>query len=293
MNSKDNLEQEFQIRLLQKEDLPLCRQLVEFAGWNQTDADWLRALELEPEGCFVASWNGVDVATTTCCRFGRTGWIAMVLVNPEVRGNGIAGRLVSHSTDWLESRGVTTVCLDATAMGEGVYRKLGFDAIYEVVRYTGGLRKQELNDWPSFGGDSSSDLTMNTAFALDRQVFEVDRSDFLSKLQFPDPAKLRYRVGADGDVVAYAGFREGRNAVQIGPVVAQTDHDGRALLDAMASEFDQRTCFMDIPRTNSAAIEWAEQNGLVPQRAFVRMYRGFRPNHRRDWLWASSGPEKG
>lgn len=118
-------------------DLPLCRHLVQEAGWNQIDADWFRAMELDAEGCFVAEVDDVAVATTTGCCFGETGWIAMVLVDQKSRGQGIAEKLVSHTIRYLEGRGVQTVRLDATALGQGLYRKLGFEEEYALTRYAG------------------------------------------------------------------------------------------------------------------------------------------------------------
>lgn len=42
------------IRLMTTGDLRLGLKLTNQAGWNQIEADWLRFLQLEPGGCFVA-----------------------------------------------------------------------------------------------------------------------------------------------------------------------------------------------------------------------------------------------
>src|SRR4051794_33231462 len=46
------------IRHMTLADVPLGMRLKTAAGWNQVEADWLRMLALEPDGCFVAEWDG-------------------------------------------------------------------------------------------------------------------------------------------------------------------------------------------------------------------------------------------
>ena len=43
------------LRLMTGDDVPAGLALSRQAGWNQTEADWRRALALQPDGCFVAS----------------------------------------------------------------------------------------------------------------------------------------------------------------------------------------------------------------------------------------------
>jgi GNAT superfamily N-acetyltransferase len=118
-------------------DIPLGMRLKAQAGWNQVEADWLRFLHLQPDGCFVAQWNGQDVGTTTTCIFGSVGWIAMVLVDNDYRHRGIGTRLVEHALRFLDDRRVAAARLDATALGRPVYEKLGFVAQYELIRMEG------------------------------------------------------------------------------------------------------------------------------------------------------------
>ncbi len=71
-------------------DLQLGLRLTQQAGWNQTESDWLRCMNLEPEGCFVAEFDGYSGGTTATCVFDRVAWIAMVLVDKNARGKGVA-----------------------------------------------------------------------------------------------------------------------------------------------------------------------------------------------------------
>ncbi len=278
------------IRLLLKSDLPLCRRLVAEAGWNQVDADWLRALALEPQGCFVAEKDSLGVATTTCCHFGEVGWIAMVLVGTNVRGLGIAGKLVEHAVHYLESLGVKHIRLDATAMGQGLYRKLGFEEEYSVVRYAG---IPVSNAEAACVRVSPDDPLMHGITTLDQAVTGTDRQSFLAGLAAAGAAPYYCKVTATGAVEGYLGFREGRNAVQLGPAAALTNDSGRQLFEAAAADFRDRSCYIDIPAQNKVAIEWAESNHFTEQRSFIRMCRGEKITDHPERMWASSGPEKG
>ena len=51
------------LRLMTRGDLPFADSVRFLAGWNQTPADWERFLATEPDGCFLAEWNGAPAGT--------------------------------------------------------------------------------------------------------------------------------------------------------------------------------------------------------------------------------------
>src|SRR5256885_40999 len=98
-------------------------ELKQQAGWNQTEADWARLLALAPDGCFGYECDGVLASTTTAICYGHDlAWLGMVLTDTAFRKRGFAGRLVEHALTFLDTRGIACVKLDATNMGEPVYR---------------------------------------------------------------------------------------------------------------------------------------------------------------------------
>src|SRR5437899_5195592 len=103
------------LRLLTRADLPFADSVRALAGWNQTAADWERILATEPEGCFLAEWNGVPAGTATTTVYGPAlAWIGMVLVHPEFRRRGIGRALLEHCIAHLCKRGVRCLQPDAT-----------------------------------------------------------------------------------------------------------------------------------------------------------------------------------
>ena len=155
------------VRLLTSADIPQAMLLKQAAGWNQTEQDWLRVLELEPEGCFGIERDGRLVATTTTTCYGRElAWIGMVLTAPEFRGQGLASSLMRSALEFLDGRQIQWVKLDATSMGSGVYRKLGFEDECPVERW---LRSAAPAKASSLAEPGKWDA------ALDRRAFGADR----------------------------------------------------------------------------------------------------------------------
>jgi ribosomal protein S18 acetylase RimI-like enzyme len=269
------------------DDLDLAMSLKDQAGWNQTEADWRRFLDMEPDGCFVAEWDGRAVGTTVTCVLGSVAWIAMVLVDADWRGRGIGKTLMSHALDFLDKRGIPSVRLDATALGKPLYEKLGFVLEYELARYEGVpqgttssavVEKADPQDWPQL-------------FQWDREITSADRSKLLARLFSERPEEVRvFRSGKQ--VVGFLAGRPGTRAWQIGPCLAAHEA-GVMLLANAAHRHAGEPVFIDIPVQNEAAIATARELGLNVQRQLVRMCRGRPADERTDHIWASSGPELG
>src|SRR5919204_6233556 len=102
------------MRRMRRDDIAAADRLRALAGWNQTQEDWARLLDWEPDGCFVAEQDATIVGSATSTTFGRDlAWVGMMLVDPERRRQGIARCLLSRVLDWLESdRRVRSVALD-------------------------------------------------------------------------------------------------------------------------------------------------------------------------------------
>ena len=124
------------LRLMTRADLPFADSVRALAGWNQTFADWERFLAAEPDGCFVAEWNGAPAGTATTTVYGlELAWIGMVLVHPEYRRRGIGRALLERCVEHLRARGVRCLKLDATPLGKQVYDSLGFKDEWTMTRW--------------------------------------------------------------------------------------------------------------------------------------------------------------
>ena len=272
---------------MRTDDLRLGLRLSRQAGWNQIESDWLRFMNMEPEGCFVAELEGCSVGTTTTCIFENVAWIAMVLVDKDSRGQGVGKTLLKHSLDYLDGRKVKTVRLDATAAGRPIYEKLGFVPEYELVRFQGISRPGKTGPVlteavPELFGDM---------IEFDRRMTGTNRAKMLSLLFAELPENARIQTLHD-KIDGFVTMRPGANAVQIGPCIASMNA-GPALLSDALNRCAGKAVFVDMPTGNVHAIKIVESSGIKIQRRFTRMCRGERIKDNPKAIWAGSGPEKG
>jgi len=268
-------------------DLGLGSKLSRQAQWNQLEADWRRFLELGGEGCFVAELDGVAIGTTTTCIFNSVAWIAMVLVDITARRQGVGSALLRHALAFLDGRGVKTVRLDATAAGQQVYEKLGFEPEYPLTRYEGIAMQAGTR---CLTGEATAAL-LPALIELDRHMTGTDRTRLLTRLFEETPEAFRV-LHAAGKLEGFITMRPGANAIQIGPCIASAQA-GPILLAEALNRCAGQAVFVDVPCDHVRAVTTLDAGGLKPQRHFMRMYRGQRLLDQVEGLWASAGPETG
>lgn len=275
MNQSFNkTESDLTIRRLSEADIPAAMDLKELAGWNQSDRDWRRLLEAEPQGCFAACIGDRMVATTTAITYGRTlAWIGMVLVDREYRRLGIATALVRQALGYLRAREVRTVKLDATPAGRTVYARLGFVEETLIERWQGAApRESPTTD--DVVGEVIKEEDESRLLSLDVKAFGADRSRLLRSLVADSCVQPLTVVAPDAQLRGYALAREGTKACYIGPLVATDKSAAVSLLDRMLAQLGGREVFVDINTSFAGARQILAERGFVKQRDLVRMRTG-------------------
>lgn len=281
------------LRRLREADLGFAAELNALVGWNQTAADWRGYLQFEPEGCFVAEVGGRPAGTATTVAYGRRcGWIGMVLVHPDFRRHGLGTRLLRHSIEYLQGRGVGSIKLDATPMGRKVYVPLGFGDEYEISRYEGVA----IAPGGEAGGgpvEPFAAVPLAEVAAWDGDIFGAGREEVLRSMAARKPEwcfVVRDRRGVRG----YAIARQGRQAVQLGPWLAEDPATAELLLLAVWRRIAGQRVFVDVPHPNDAGRRLVEQLGCTVQRGFTRMFLGHNDHPGRpSAVFGTSGAEKG
>src|SRR5262249_2854849 len=157
----------------------------------------------------------VPVGTTTVCLFGSIAWIAMVLVEASMRRRGIGTALMRHVLAQLDEQDVSTIRLDATALGQPLYERLGFVVEYQLARYEGTLAPA-----PAVDGVATAIPAQWDALArLDQAVTGADRRALLFRLFAEQPDRVRLTHDGD-DLSGFMAARVGCRAVQLGPCIA-------------------------------------------------------------------------
>ena len=276
---------QLEIRLLFESDIPAAMKLKEAAGWNQTEADWLRLLRLEPNGCFAAIENDQLVGTTTTTTYGdELAWIGMVLVDPQYRRRGIATRLMETALAYLDAR-VAVVKLDATADGYRVYEKFGFKHESLVERWRGNVKARSIER-------EGATIEPEALLALDRSAFGADRSRLVKSL-IDDSRVAPVLVTDDsGSLSGYALARAGTRATYIGPVVTTNAAKVENLLDQSLDQLSG-SVYIDLNRECGVSSSVLAVRGFVKERDLIRMSLGSGSVKTSPLVIAIAGPEVG
>ena len=275
------------VRSMTAADLPFGLRLSEAAGWNQLADDWQRFLDLQPDGCFVAEYDGGAVGTTTTFIFGSVAWIAMVLVEESARGRGVGTALMRHALEFLDGRGIATVRLDARPMGQPLYERLGFSEQYRIAHYEGTLPHAS----EVAGLEPVSIEWREALMTLDEEFTRTDRRRLLLRLFVDHPQNVRF-VQVGNHVSGYLTSRPGKKTIRLGPCIVAAGAGPLLLADAW-NRHAGLLVSLDVPLPNRAATQWVESHGLTVQHTLTRMCRGVPVCESIESLWLSSGPEKG
>jgi GNAT superfamily N-acetyltransferase len=249
-----------------------CLELSRSANWNQNAADWQLMLAMG-RGWGITAPDGTLVASTLVLPYGgEFAWISMVLVLPEHRRHGHATRLLRAALAELQARGLQPV-LDATPAGRAVYQQEGFADTWGFARYAAGesSRAAPRKD-PGILVRPLADEDWQAVLQLDRPAFGASRDQLLRALaaRLPEAAMVAER---DGVIEGFLLGRDGRQARQLGPLVARSSGAARGLL-AEALARVTPPVYLDLVDREPGIAAWLESLGFRFQRPFTRMVHG-------------------
>jgi ribosomal protein S18 acetylase RimI-like enzyme len=246
---------------LGEEHLRGCLALSQAANWNQNEADWRLMLGIG-RGWGITLADGTLAASTLVLPFESFAWISMVLVLPAQRRKGYATRLLRTALGDLASQNLTPV-LDATPAGRAVYRLEGFRDTWTFKRYA--LEKGVRTLLPKKGPDPF--LPWKEILRLDREAFGASRERLLRDLA------RRLPQAAFAEANGFLLGREGRAALQLGPLVARDEETAIRLLSQGLQAVDVPV-YVDVVDHAPKLTAWLEDQGFAFQRPFIRMVHG-------------------
>jgi len=260
------------------------------AGWNQIVADWRlmlatgRGFGIRDEGGWIASALALPVG-------GAIWWISMVLVTRRRRGEGHGSRLLSRCMAEVDRCG-GAMGLDATEFGRPIYLPLGFRDLYALSRW----RIEDpvctvLAPPPGLGlrAATARDLARIADYDAAKSGFARARS--LGNLLCRAPALAHIAERDDGGLAGFVLGRDGYRATHVGPIVADDQAIGAALLSRSLSRAGGGV-IVDVPDHQQAIGGWLRAEGASASRRYMRMLHGAAPaieggNH----VFACAGPE--
>jgi GNAT superfamily N-acetyltransferase len=276
------------IRLMKYTDLSFLSKMVTIAGWNQIENDWKRYMDFGPNGCFIAESLGQPVGTATTVAYeNKIGWIGMVIVDPNARGQGMGTMLLKRCIDYL-SPIVKTIKLDATPMGEPVYTKLGFRKEYKINRMESVAKV-----FQNSGVPITQIRNLDKILDYDKKALKISREQILLKL-FKEYPEYFTSMEKDGHVSGYAMANAGRIQWHIGPVVANSAAQFNLLLSSLLAKLAGKKVYIDVPQCADNRFEILNKFGFKKNRYYTRMYLGENRTHEDlDKIFATARAEKG
>ena len=231
------------------------------AGWNQTDRDINRMIDMDPKGTFVAKVSGdgfdLPVATASVLPLGRDNtWIGMILVHPELRRQGIANYMMQHCVKYAIDSGKIINGLDATPMGNTVYGAVGYVNAFRIWRSVYELKEFESRTHDQNRVQPMQEKDLADVIRYDASSW-IERELIMSEL-FKDGGEGGCFVHRDdsGLVRGFCFTRPGRIRPFVGPFLADTDEIAAGLLAAASKHLlKARTAvnaFIDTPEIHFA-----------------------------------------
>lgn len=257
------------------------------AHWNQTEEDWRMLLSLghgwglrlggagDSADCLVAS-------TLVLPYEDRFAWISMVLVLPDQRGKGLAARLLRHALQDLAARRLLPL-LDATPDGRPVYLKQGFVDAWGFQRWRRRATANRESPAPEITTNMAARPLLEADWpqlqAADAQAFGASRLRLLRALAQRTPQAAWVAEGENA-LRGYVLAREGRTALQLGPLLADDEDTAIGLLAAALGSMQRsgntlgRDVIVDLCDGRQRLAAWLRAQGFVPERPFTRMVHG-------------------
>ena len=257
-------------RVMTPKDVPFALKLVEVVGWDQTRSDVERNLSFEPNGCFVATLNQIDVGIIDSFLYGKVGFIGNVIVDPNHRGKGIGEAMMVHAISRLRNEGVGSIRLDAVPKAITLYKRLGFKPEWSSLRFVTQASKQK--------EDTTIPITkadLKEISRLDVKYFGLNRLEKLILIQNEFPGYC-YKSMVGNDTVGYIMAREVRDGVKVGPWICEPEYAKNAsdLLKTIMNKTEGRTLKVGVPESNHLSVGIVEGLGFKNLPASIRMCAG-------------------
>lgn len=179
--------------------------------------------------------------------FGRTGWLAHIIVDKDHRNSGIGTQMTEKLIEDGIGKSIKTILLLATEMGFPVYDKLGFRFVSEYLYF-----KRE-DPWKDF-------LLSPNIFpyekSMDRAIFEMDR-----EISGEDRRPLLAEYLGNSLVYMTENSLKGIFMPDLGEglIFARTREAGLELMKVKYAKADAAV----LPEQNHAGWDFLEQNGFT------------------------------
>ncbi|MBP1852991.1 GNAT family N-acetyltransferase [Rhizobium halophytocola] len=241
-------------------------------GWNPGYEDPAAFQAADPRGflgCFV---DGRLVAGIAAIAYDdHYGFIGLYICRTDMRGKGHGRRVWDAGMERLGDR---VIGLDGVAPQQANYQTMGFETLYETVRWSGLSTGPDHELVQSVRHPTTDDLP--AIEALDRLYFPAHRSAFLQT--WIGEHRIAYLAESRSGIDGYIVIRRCRDGYKIGPLFAASEEVASGLLQAALSVHPGEVMHIDVPRHQESLTRELDALGFAPGFTTARMYRGEAPD---------------
>ncbi len=283
------------IRCWNRTDIDYVLECVSREGWGHTQLDVERCWKLEPKGCFIAEFQNKPIGHVFSICYGKIGWIGLLIVNPERRGQGVGFALMETAVNYLQKASAETIRLDAVEKAVPLYQRLGFIEDFDSLRFRRQPRqKEKLELKRGITFQMRDDDVVNVA-QFDAPYFGANRLGALQSI-YRDHPQLCFVAKEKGNTVGYLMTRQTQNGFWIGPWVCLDPKTARHLFSTLinAIEGEDSELRVGLPVLNARGRRLMERLGFELTRKSIHMVLGNRGNQGDvTHVYSIGGPEKG
>ena len=248
------------------EHLDGALQLSQEMSWPYRLEDWAFALELG-QGFVLRNGAGTVIATAAWWTYGGTQASAgMIIVAKAAQGHGHGARLMDALLAAAHPR---TITLNSTAEGLALYERRGFVRI-GVIQQHQGVPDGHHQAPPASLVRAMAPSDVDAVARLDWQATGWDRGPMLDRLIRAGDGHVLVR---DREPRGYAVSRLFGRGHVIGPVVAESAADARALIEAAFAQLGPVFVRVDTEATSQLG-DWLESIGLRQVSDATTMVKG-------------------
>jgi len=248
------------------EHLEGALQLSQEMSWPYRLEDWAIALELG-QGFVLCDRAGTVIATAAWWAYGENhASCGMIIVSKAAQGRGYGARLMDALLAAAHPR---TITLNSTAEGMALYERRGFVRV-GVIQQHQGIPHERHQAPPAELARAMAPSDVEAVARLDRQATGWARPQMLDRLIQAGDGHVLVR---DGEPRGYAISRPFGRGHVIGPVVAESAADARALIEAALARLGQVFVRVDTAATSQLG-DWLESIGLCQVSDATTMVKG-------------------
>ncbi|WP_217636288.1 GNAT family N-acetyltransferase [Variovorax sp. OV700] len=248
------------------EHLEGALQLSQEMSWPYRLEDWAIALELG-QGFVLCDRAGQVIATAAWWAYGEDhASCGMIIVSKAAQGRGYGARLMDALLAAAHPR---TITLNSTAEGLALYERRGFVRI-GVIQQHQGVPHERHQAPPASLVRAMAPSDVEAVAHLDLKASGWARRQMLDRLIQAGNGHVLVR---DGEPRGYAISRPFGRGHVIGPVVAESAADARALIEAALARLGQVFVRVDTSATSQLG-DWLESIGLCQVSDATTMVKG-------------------